>query len=641
MVNEAGRMRTGALVRRHRVATVVLGVLAGLAAAVPMATWAAGRRASDALDQFASVSDPPDVLIDFCPAGGEPDSPDGLAACNAYVPSSEMDLIRSMDGVRHVGRASWTLMLVAASVDGPPQPATMIQIDEAPVATWSGDPVVVAGRLPDLDAPDELVVSDGSAAALGIGAGSEIWISDVREEGEPFRSTVVGVVRTIGELVPEHSDSPLASGNPMFHASGAWSRAHGDDVLRASNSVGVFLDDRDPEQFIDELVDRLPGRVFNASPPVDSQLLDTARQATGYESRAAAGVALAAALAGAFMIAQAVARQSRRESDDRAVLHALGATRRDLVVSSSLRWAVTAALAGVVSVVTVAAASTLGPIGIARRGPWPRGTTIDPLVLAVGVPAVVGLVVAAGVLPTLRSGARRPLGIAVSVPGPPSVGAGALLALRGIRRGAGVPILSAVGAIAVAVAVLVAVASGATTIRDVTANPIRFGANFDAIVGMFDEGEEPQETSWARVAAHPDVVAAAGIPGSPVMAEHGEMYVQAFVPVDGVEPIRPVITAGREPTRDDEIALGTLAMRDAGVEIGAADHAAAVGRSGRTGRLRRRRRDDADRQLRAAGRRRWCARSRRSHPRRSRGDRRSCHARHRRARPRHGAGAGA
>ncbi len=507
-------MRTGALVRRHRVATVVLGVLAGLAAAVPMATWAAGRRTSDALDQFASVSDPPDVLIDFCPAGVEPDSPDGLAACNAYVPSSEMELIRSMDGVRHVGRASWTLMLVAASVDGPPQPATMIQIDEAPVATWSGDPVVVAGRLPDLDAPDELVVSDGSAAALGIGAGSEIWISDVREEGEPFRSTVVGVVRTIGELVPERSDSPLASGNPMFHASGAWSRAHGDDVLRASNSVGVFLDDRESEQFIDELVDRLPGRVFNASPPVDSELLDTARQATGYESRAAAGVALAAALAGAFMVAQAVARQSRRESDDRAVLHALGATRRDLVVSSSLRWAVTAALAGVVSVVTRrrgehardrSASPGAGRGRVASRSTrWCWPSACRPWSVSWSPPAC-----------SRRCAVPRAarLGIAVSVPGPPSVGAGALLALRGIRRGAGVPILSAVGAIAVAVAVLVAVASGATTIRDVTANPIRFGANFDAIVGMFDEGGESQETSWARVAAHPDVVAAAGIPG--------------------------------------------------------------------------------------------------------------------------------
>ena len=97
---------------------------------------------------------------------------------------------------------------------------------------------------------------------------------------------------------------------------------------------------------------------------------------------------------------------------------------------------------------------------------------------------------------------------------------------------------------------------------------MRYGAHFDAIVGMFDDGEEPQEALWASVAAHPDVVAAAGTPGSTVMTEQGELYVQAFVPVDGVDAVRPVITDGREPTRGDEIALGALAMRESGVGIG-------------------------------------------------------------------------
>ena len=39
------------------------------------------------------------------------------------------------------------------------------------------------------------------------------------------------------------------------------------------------------------------------------------------------------------------------------------------------------------------------------------------------------------------------------------------------------------------------------------------------------------------------------------------------MPVDGFDAVRPVITAGREPTRADEIALGTLAMREAGSAI--------------------------------------------------------------------------
>ena len=226
--------------------------------------------------------------------------------------------------------------------------------------------MVVAGRLPR-GSPDELLVSDGSAAALGIEPGSVVWMSGIEDGSAPFRSTVVGVVRTVGELVPEHTDSPMASGNPMFHAGSAWSTAHGDDVQRVSNSVGVFLDERTPEDFIAELLERLPGRLFNATPPLDPELIDTARQATGYESRATAAVAAVAALAAAFLVAQAVARQARRESDDREVLVALGATNGDLVAASFARWTLTAAFAGVVSALAVASASPIGPVGIGQR----------------------------------------------------------------------------------------------------------------------------------------------------------------------------------------------------------------------------------------------------------------------------------
>ena len=290
---------------------------------------------------------------------------------------------------------------------------------------------------------------------------------------------------------------------------------------------------------------------------------------------------------------------------------ALGATRRDLVVSSI------AALGGDGRArrcrqpwSLVVAASTLGPIGIGRRGPWTRGVSDRPARAGGRGAGRDGLVVAAGVCPTMRRAARAPLGVAVSVPGPPSIGAGMLLALRGIRRGAGVPILSAVGAIAVAVAVLVAVASGASTIRDVTAHPIRYGADFDAIVGMFDDSER----------------AAGGIVGERrrssrrgrrrwdaghrrCMTEQGELYVQAFVPVDGVDAVRPVITDGREPTRGDEIALGALAMRESGVGIGDRITLRPTAGHGGPVDVHRRRRGDGHRQLRAAGR---CGRRARS-----------------------------
>ena len=231
-----------------------------------MATWAAGRRTADAVDQFLASSDPPDVLLDFCPEGVVPASPDEMNVCNEYVPSSELAIIRSMPHVREAARASWTMMRLGTSRDGPFKSVTMIQVDGAGVPTWSGEPVVVAGRLPDLDAPDELLVSDGSASSLGIEPGTRVWVSGGDDRAVPFPSTVVGVVRTAGEVLPEQADSPLSSGNPMFHAASGWSRAHGDDVMRAANTAGVFLDDgSDADQFIADLQARLPGRLFNAT----------------------------------------------------------------------------------------------------------------------------------------------------------------------------------------------------------------------------------------------------------------------------------------------------------------------------------------------------------------------------------------
>ena len=336
--SEAARMRTGALVRRHRVATFVLARARRLAAAVPMATWAAGRRTAVAVDQFVSRLRPARRADRLLP-GGRRAGVAGRAPDVQRVRPVGPSWSRSArcPGCAHAARASWTMMLARdAASTGRAAPATMIQVDGADVPTWSGEPVVVAGRLPDRDAPDELLVSDGSAAALGIEPGSQHLGAAASRTGRrrsPRRSSA--------------SCARSASWCPSA-ATRRWPRATrcstpvrpgrrptATTSCRASNSVGVFLDGRTPRQFIAELVERLPGRLFNATPPVDSELIDTARQATGYESSAAAGVA--------------VARRARRSLPrrpgrgppvparvrrSRTCCIALGATRRDLVVSS-------------------------------------------------------------------------------------------------------------------------------------------------------------------------------------------------------------------------------------------------------------------------------------------------------------------
>jgi hypothetical protein len=66
----------------------------------------------------------------------------------------------------------------------------------------------------------------------------------------------------------------------------------------------------------------------------------------------------------------------------------------------------------------------------------------------------------------------------------------------------------------------------------------------------------------------PAVEAAAGIVGSDIAIGDEVIWVQAHQPVGGLERIGPVILSGREPRRANEIALGTISMRDLGVGIG-------------------------------------------------------------------------
>ena len=405
MVSEAGRMRTGALVRRHRVATVVLARRSP--ASLPPCRWRRGQPVAAPpwpSTSSSAVSDPPDVLIDFCPAGVEPGSPDDLRRATRTSRRPSWTSIRSMPLVSvHAARASWTMMLVAderrraarAGDDDPGRRAPTSPRGRAIRSSWP------AG-CPTSTPPTSCWSATARRRRSASSAGSEIWISDVRgRNGAPFASTVVGVVRTVGELVPERSDSPLASGNPMFHASARRGRRPtattccGRRTASACSSTAVTPSSSSPSSSsgCPAACSTPPARRLRAArhrPPSDGLRVEAPRPASPWLRP----------LAGAFLVAQAVARQSRRESDDRAVLH------RPRRHPPRPRRVV------LVAVGRDGSARRCGQRRRRRRGEHararsasagagrgPRGVTIDPVVLAVGVPAVFALVIAAGVRP--------------------------------------------------------------------------------------------------------------------------------------------------------------------------------------------------------------------------------------------------
>ena len=100
-------------------------------------------------------------------------------------------------------------------------------------------PNVLAGRLVDDAATDEIMISETTSVGLDVGVGSTVWAAacevDFSREGvcaNPVPLQVVGVTRSDRDLVPVRDTPPgLEDGDDDFGVitPGAWYREHGSE----------------------------------------------------------------------------------------------------------------------------------------------------------------------------------------------------------------------------------------------------------------------------------------------------------------------------------------------------------------------------------------------------------------------------
>ena len=100
------KMRAGLLLRRGWRATLVLALLAGLAAGVAMAALATARRASTSFDRFLAHSAPADLLVNFCPPWLETIDDESLVECFRYDAVDEARRVAALPEVAEAGRVS-------------------------------------------------------------------------------------------------------------------------------------------------------------------------------------------------------------------------------------------------------------------------------------------------------------------------------------------------------------------------------------------------------------------------------------------------------------------------------------------------------------------------------------------------------
>jgi hypothetical protein len=343
-------------------ATLVIGLLGGVA----LAALAGARRTASAHAEYLRSTRASDVLVNT--PVPDLDRPEAIARLPGVADSANYVGLYGFPVVDGAEAEEFGLTGLFGSVDG-----RFFEQDRA---------TAEQGRLPAVDATDEIALTQLIADLFGVGLGDALTYVYRRPEddAELLRATyrVVGIVelppllvddadRLDGALLP-----PAATARVIETAYYSW---QGIRLEEGPDGIDTFVSSLASDPTTDDI------------PPIVKRVDDiTAKVQRAIRPLAVALALFGAAVAVAALVlgAQTLARLVAQWSTDQPTLRAMGAG-RGLRASLSSVEAVAAALAGAGSAVAVAAAlSPLAPVGSLRTIVPSTGVRFDGLVLGAG-----------------------------------------------------------------------------------------------------------------------------------------------------------------------------------------------------------------------------------------------------------------
>jgi hypothetical protein len=564
-------------------APVVLGLVAGLAGAAVLVAIAGARRTATAYERMLAATDAVDFTARLAGSSGSELEPDDLAA------------LPSVAAVGEVGRYYLTT----------PGPRDTVG-SRTPVLASSSDgtsfqrigrPLVVEGRMPDPDAPNEILVSrilaDQGSFDVGDPAPLVLVVPDTTQPDglriERVDQKVVGVGVTPDQIGVDEQ----RQGGLQMLVTPAFVREHPDFAVESSLQVKL-RDGADPDAFV-----RAARRVGDGQAvDVASTANDTARvdRATRPQVIALYAFAAVLAIAAILIIGQAVGRQLFLASADDRTLSAIGLSRTQRFGLGILRAAPTAIVAGVVAGLVAVAASPVMPIGVARTAEPDRGVSFDALVVLAGALGVVVVLLVVAAWPAWRL-ARRPFTEELPeetrvtprlaerlarIGAPPTAVAGTRFALEPGHGSTTVPTRSVLIGVAAAGTALVTAVVIAANLRHVVDTPTQWGATWDVTARVAADERELEnlvdiETDIEGLLAAKQafveqeleksrVVDTWSVAASNVVDLEGRAVPSLGVDRSGGVDVR--IVEGRLPRSPNEVALGSDTMDALGVVIG-------------------------------------------------------------------------
>ncbi len=547
-------------VRRRRGSLLGLALLIALVGTAVLGSAAGARRSASALERFQDATDSRDGRA-FAFVLGEDVGEDLVAE------------IAALDGVAEVGGsviyATDASFDVDTSIVAPTDDIQFQRLDR---------PLLVDGRLPDPRAADEVVLSELAVDHLDLHTGDRLQVNTFSDEdcaaleaddflgfnGPALDLEVVGEVRVIEEMQGSELDSgPVAIATPAFVAE------HEGEAC----AVGVFASARydDGSGPTDQAMTAAARRAAPTAGElgagaIEAEFVDGVTAAVDVVVIALGVFALVAGAAGLLVLIQAVARQVGAAGGEDETLAAVGLSRTERAVATSLPLVGAAVSGTVLGVIGAVALSPLFPLGVARRAEPDPGLRVDPLLLLAGALVLVVLVGGVGFLVarrqahrvetparnsrlgalTARAGANPPIVVGVQLVDDP--GRGRL----GVR--------TAMVGTAVAVAGVCAVAVMATSLSTTIDEPSRYGWVWSAKPDL--DSDDPPATI-AAIAEEEDVTAIAVLDQADLDVDGEALQGHALEVMKGTMAF-PVVE-GRAPASGSEIALGAGGLTEADI----------------------------------------------------------------------------
>jgi putative ABC transport system permease protein len=573
---------------RGLLAIVVVG---GLLGAVSLGALAGARRTASAYSRYLTSTNASDAQVNI--PGLVPGIPvlrpmtlishlPGVSRSAVYIGMDAYPVLGGkVDDAWQVNDVTGTLSSSSFGADG-----------------FSQDKMtVLAGRLPSTRSTDQVVLTPGIAARLGVGVGGTVtYLFSNTENPSPGIPTVRPVRRTfrvaaivaVPPVLTDQSDvvnatvlPPGATRQLIAYYQFGWVGVRLDrgaagipELQHHLASLASTVEQQIPQPFRAELGG---GLTFNISSSVI--IHDQVQQAIRPQALALAIFGAIAALAMLVLVGQGLARLISRAAGDISVMRGLGATRAQVALTVGLPASVAVVGSVILAVAGAIALSPLAPVGPIRQFDPDRGLQADALVLGGGSAVLIAALLAMLSLMAMRA-VRHPgdrpatrasdvARFAAAAGLPASAVVGSRNALEpGSRRQAAPVRASLIGSVAAVTAVMVAAVFGAS-LNGLITHPAQYGWNWSVLIqaeggyGNWTPGAlaklidgRPEVTGWSEL----------GFSSVPLGRDG------AIVPVLGVQrhsgTVEPPTTSGHPIDGSGQIELGTVTMRQLGVHVG-------------------------------------------------------------------------